>query len=82
MQSLIAIAMLSVLQANAGERIIWPTADGFVVAHRQNTAGGSIEEQVPNGETVEQWTRMLTTITVPAALDPTDFANRMGGMWS
>lgn len=33
----------------------------LVVAHRQEQAGSMIEERIPPGETVNDWTRMVTT---------------------
>ncbi|UIJ46146.1 hypothetical protein LZK98_04125 [Sphingomonas cannabina] len=72
----------ALLGAQAGERLVWPKADGFVVAHQQDNGRTSIEEQVPKGETVEQWTRMITTLTFAGPLDPAGFADRMAGLWS
>lgn len=80
MRIIVAIAALFGVQA--AERLVWPTAQGFVVGYTQQTPNGQvIEEQVPAGETVQAWTRMITRITLPAPIDPGTFAQRMGDMW-
>jgi hypothetical protein len=38
-----------------------PAASGFVVGFDKANAEQSIVERVPNGETVDEWTRMLTS---------------------
>ncbi|MBV8238508.1 MAG: hypothetical protein JO221_07035 [Sphingomonas sp.] len=80
MLSLIALAA-TVDAARADERLVWPPADGFVVAHEQKTAKGDIEERVARGETAERWTRMITTISFPEPIDPAVYANRMADLW-
>lgn len=72
------IAMLPAAQES--ERLVWPVAQGFVVAHHQETAQVSIEEQVPKGETVENWTRMITQLR-RGPVDPMQFAIGMASSW-
>jgi hypothetical protein len=45
----------------AGERLVAPALPGFVVGYTAGDATRSIKEEVPKGETVERWTRMVTT---------------------
>jgi hypothetical protein len=53
--------------------LVAPPLDGFVTGFNQSNARVSILEEVPRGETVEKWTRMVTTqqfLNVPAQLTP------------
>ena len=43
------------------ERLVSPALPGFVTGHSAANAQQSILEQVPRGETVQAWTRMVTT---------------------
>ena len=45
----------------AGERLVSPALSGFVVGYNAANAAQSIREEVPRGETVEAWSRMVTT---------------------
>ncbi|MDR2857701.1 MAG: hypothetical protein LBV50_07620, partial [Novosphingobium sp.] len=45
----------------AGERLVSPALPGFVPGYRAASAAQSIREEVPRGETVERWSRMVTT---------------------
>ena len=57
---------------------------GFSVAHRDEGANGMIIERIPNGETVERWTRMVTVQRFTGAaerLSPHDLlANMSNGV--
>lgn len=46
---------------SGGERLVSPALPGFVQGHAAANAEQSIREDVPRGETVENWTRMVTT---------------------
>ena len=62
-----------------GERIVQRPLDGFVSAHRQQAPQASIEEFVPQGETVQRWTRMVTIMRrtgVASRLAPLDYAHQ------
>lgn len=48
-------------QQGAGERIASPALPGFVIGYNAANAQQSIIEEVPSGETVQAWTRMITT---------------------
>lgn len=45
----------------AGERLVQAVPAGFVVGYEVSRPEASIEERVPQGETVQRWTRMVTT---------------------
>ncbi|MCW3847876.1 hypothetical protein OF829_11550 [Sphingomonas sp. LB-2] len=74
----IAMALLApgatALIAQAGEWLAMPMPEGFVTAHQQTAQVGSIEERIPQGETVEQWTRMITLITLNTDSPPEAYA--------
>ncbi len=44
----------------SGERIVQPPLAGFVTGFEKQGNGSAIVEQVPSGETVHRWTRMVT----------------------
>lgn len=73
----IAVSSAVLLAAPAhAERLSLTQLPGFVIGHNATNGEQSIVEQVPQGETVENWTRMVTTQrfaglaqrTTPAAL--------------
>ena len=43
------------------ERLASPALTGFVVGYQAANAAQSIREEVPRGETVQRWSRMVTT---------------------
>ena len=53
--------MLALLAAIAMEALMRPGLPGFVVGTDVARNGNSIVEQIPQGETVDKWTRMVTT---------------------
>jgi len=60
----------------AAEHLASPDLPGFVVGHEATNAEQSIREEVPIGETVQDWTRMVTTQRfggAAARLTPTAF---------
>lgn len=61
--ALFAAAMPMLLGAApaAHEHLAAPALPGFVVGYEAANNEQSIREQVPSGETVEMWTRMVTT---------------------
>ncbi len=44
-----------------GERLVQARPAGFVVGHSVSAPEASVEERIPQGESVQRWTRMLTT---------------------
>lgn len=65
--------------ALAQERMVSPPLEGFYVAHDQTVGDQSIVEEIPEGETLENWTRMATTITLGSHKDWT--AADFSAMW-
>ncbi|ANU08210.1 hypothetical protein [Paraurantiacibacter namhicola] len=65
--------------ASAQERVVSPPLEGFYTAHDQTVGDQSIREEIPEGETLENWTRMATTISLGSYRDwsAIDFA----AMW-
>ena len=53
--------MLTMLAALAIESLARPPVQGFVVGYQVARNGNLIIEQVPAGENVDRWTRMVTT---------------------
>lgn len=43
------------------EELVAPPLPGFVVGFEQGNERGGIREEIPRGETVQAWTRMVTT---------------------
>lgn len=59
----------------ADERLVMPMPDGFIVAHQQTAQTGTIEERVPQGETVRKWSRMITILKLNSAQSPSSYAS-------
>lgn len=53
--------MLLALALFAAETLARPPAPGFEIGYQAARNGNLIVEQVPKGETVEEWSRMITT---------------------
>ena len=51
----------------AAERLAEQAVPGFVVGYEDANAQQTIREEVPSGETVQDWTRMVTTQRFPGA---------------
>ncbi|MEO6717497.1 MAG: hypothetical protein ABIM50_09670 [Novosphingobium sp.] len=51
----------SAASAQSAEHLAAPALPGFVVGYSAGNAQQSIREEIPLGETVEAWTRMVTT---------------------
>lgn len=59
---IVALALPASALAQAGaERLASPPLSGFVQGYQAANAQQAIREEVPRGETVERWTRMVTT---------------------
>jgi hypothetical protein len=59
-QAAMVLAIMACAPAEAAERLLYTAEPGFVVGFRAANANEAIEEWVPKGETVQNWTRMLT----------------------
>jgi hypothetical protein len=67
-----ALVLAAVLAAAPDDHVSRPRLDGFVVGNQQSANGASITEEVPAGETVDQWTRMVTTQSFVGLADRVD----------
>lgn len=61
----LALSVLALGAAHAGdERFPIGVPEGFTIGHEQTLGPQRIIEMVPEGENVQQWTRMITVLTV------------------
>ena len=61
------------LMLPGAEYLAMPIQPGFVVGHKETAQNGSIEERVPQGETVDDWTRIVTLIRLNSPIAPSDY---------
>jgi len=74
--ALLAVSALAGASPAAAERIAPQSLPGFVLGYEAGNDEQSIREEVPAGETVQEWTRMVTTQWFAGAaerLTPTEF---------
>jgi len=68
-----------------GENLLQPLPAGFRIASEQAEGKATLTEMLPVDETVDQWTRMVTT-QIYRGMDDTSFfakyTNQMKGRWS
>ena len=57
----LAVSLASPLFAQSAERLSSPALTGFVVGYSAANDQQSIREEVPRGESVQRWTRMVTS---------------------
>jgi hypothetical protein len=62
------------LLAPAPEHYAMAMQPGFYAGNKQVAQNGSIEERIGTGETVDDWTRMITLITLNSSIDPQEYA--------
>lgn len=55
------LALAAPIASASDDRVVAPELDRFVIGYQSVTARGAIREEVPEGESVKQWTRMVTT---------------------
>lgn len=68
------------LAQSGGERLAAPALPGFVTGYSAGNAQQSIREEIPRGETVERWSRMVTTqwfAGLAARATPSQYAQNM-----
>jgi hypothetical protein len=58
---LLAAPLVAWAQPAGREELVGPALPGFVVGHDVGNERGSIREEIPRGETVEAWSRMVTS---------------------
>lgn len=82
-----ALLACSALSASAqsfrGERLVAPRLDGWTIGFYRANEQQSIREEVPRGQTVEAWTRMVTTqrfTGLAARTSPTAYARDVIGL--
>jgi hypothetical protein len=61
LSSIVVFPVATALAQPAQERLVAPALPGFIVGYTAANAQQSIREEVPRGETVQAWTRMVTT---------------------
>lgn len=54
-------AMLQIAATDGANRLVAPALPGFLVGFEASGGGETIREEVPTGETVQTWTRLVTT---------------------
>lgn len=59
--AVLALASTAPASAAEAERLVSPPLPGFVIGYSAANAAQSIREEVPRGESVERWNRMVTT---------------------
>jgi hypothetical protein len=55
------LAAVAMIAAEPATEVSRPALPGFVVGYKATQGGASILEEVPAGETVQRWSRMVTT---------------------
>ena len=55
------LAFTSVMALPTEDRVIAPDLDRWVIGYEAHNATQAIREEVPDGESVKDWTRMVTT---------------------
>lgn len=79
------IALALLLAASPGEGVNQMKAAGFVTGFEQEKGPGYIREAVPRGESVHDWSRMITTQrfrgVVTQGTDARVFAGNFSGLW-
>jgi hypothetical protein len=68
--------------AVAGENLLFAPPDHFKVGYRSDHDNSTLTESVPDGETVEQWSKMLTVQVFRLAdVDAPVFLERVGARY-
>lgn len=79
--ALLLILPASALSASSpDERLVSPELPGFTVIHSESSAIKSVEVQVPEGESAQHWTRMVTTQwfkKLANRLTPSEYADKI-----
>lgn len=68
------ILFAGLLATSADDGLLRAPLPGFKIGFQQSVGGASILEEVPIGETVDHWTRMVTTQRFRGAADRIDAA--------
>lgn len=85
LKAMVALALLQAAGGTAAERVVQAATPGLKVGFQAANATQSIEERVPDGESVEDWSRMVTTQwlggLLPLGVTPQAFAEGLAGRW-
>ena len=76
----LSLALLAISVPAAADELVSPGLHGFIVGFEAANEQQSIREEVPAGESVQDWTRMVTTQRFAGAatrLTPSDFLGVM-----
>ena len=86
-KGLLALAMagatgVSAQVLNDGENLLVDIPPGFVLAHREDTPQGPMEEFIPQGQTLDNWGEMITLQLFPdwANAAPVAFLTRLSDL--
>lgn len=74
------LPLLAGLPAQAKETLVSPDLPGFVVGFAKVNANQSIREEIPQGETIQRWSKMVTTQwfrNLADRITPAEYANSM-----
>lgn len=80
----LATSLISATAMAASEQVLMPRFDGYVKAFEASDPGsGDISEYVPEGQTVKDWTDMVTVNSAPgsAAATPREFLGIIEAGW-
>jgi hypothetical protein len=74
---MIGLAAGSAPAGLSGENVLSPLPQGFKVGSSEATPTGSMSEYVPQTETVQDWSTMITVMVMHIKASPDQFANGM-----
>lgn len=71
------------VQALENENLLVALPSGYKVGYHKNSPAGTISEMVPDGETVENWTEMVTVqiFLNMRGVTPAQYRQRMQKLW-
>ncbi|QGN53736.1 hypothetical protein [Novosphingobium sp. Gsoil 351] len=75
-----ALLLSAATPSPAGEHLARAALPGFVEGYAAANATQSIREEIPQGETIEAWTRMVTTQRFGGLADRASPANYLGNV--
>lgn len=71
----VAAFAAAVTAGPAAERLNTPKIEGFVLGYEATQDGATLREMVPQGETVEDWSRMVTDFHIAGGAETIDLDN-------
>jgi len=77
-----ATELVSAQSSLVDENLLFAPPKGFQIGYQSRHGNNSITELIPSGQTVDDWTQMLTVeIFRGATVDAPDFLGRVGGRY-